>query len=159
MLASLLLVVSFWVNPAMNTARSGADFVHYIEELSDPNRELGFVAFKEQYLLNAKRTIVHFGHARWREAEQEAFDAAHWLHRDQRRQLVVTDFARDLCFSQAQARPLGTANRIDWFLVEGSADVACVERGRSSSAQTYLAPGSPECIGCSGRRLAPRPEH
>lgn len=141
-LASVLLVISFWVNPAINSARSGADFVRRIEEAADPARELGFVAFKEQYLLNARRPIVHFGHARWREADQEAFDAARWISRDQRRQLVVNAFARDLCFSQTHVIPLGVANRTDWFLIEGSPDVSCVLRGHSEPAQTYSATAS-----------------
>jgi 4-amino-4-deoxy-L-arabinose transferase-like glycosyltransferase len=156
-LVSVLLVVSFWVNPAMNAAHSGMDFVHRIERVSDPTRELGLVAFKEQYLLNARRPIVHFGHARWREREQEAFDAALWLSRDQRRQLVVTNFARNLCFSQAQVTSLGDANRTDWFLVEGSPERSCIERGHAGLARTYVAPGSPSCIGCSEPRAAVNP--
>ena len=89
-LASVLLVVSFWVNPAMNSARSGADFMRRVEQTADPVRELGIVAAKEQYLLNAQRPIVHFGSRRWREGEQEAFDAARWLSRSPGRQLIVS---------------------------------------------------------------------
>ena len=138
-LASTLLVISFLVNPSMNSAQSGADFVHRVEQLADPARELGIVAFKEQYLLNARRRIVHFGHARWREAEQEAFDAARWLSHGQRRQLVVSAYVKDLCFSQAQSTQLGVANRVSWFLVNGDPDTACIDRGRFDAAQAYLA--------------------
>jgi 4-amino-4-deoxy-L-arabinose transferase-like glycosyltransferase len=142
-LAGVLLVVSFWANPALNTARSGADFMRHVEQVADPARELGFIAFKEQYLLTARRTVVHFGHARWREADQEAFDAANWLSRNPRRQLVVTAFARERCFSQAHATPLGAANRAEWFLVEGSADRSCIERGSAEPVHVYLARSVP----------------
>jgi hypothetical protein len=138
-LASVLLIISSWVNPSMNSAQSGANFIDRVERVSDPARELGFIAFKEQYLLNARRPIVHFGHARWREAEQEAYDAARWLSGDGRRQLVVSAYAKDLCFPQTNSTSLGMANRIAWFLVEGSPEASCVDRGRSDAAQTYHA--------------------
>lgn len=138
-LASVLLVVSFWANPAMNTARSGADFMHRVEQLADPERELGFIAFKEQYLLNARRTVVHFGHARWRAPEQEALDAASWLSRNPRRQLVVNAAARDRCFCNAHQTPLGAANGSEWFLVDGRADISCIEHGRAEPVYIYLA--------------------
>jgi 4-amino-4-deoxy-L-arabinose transferase-like glycosyltransferase len=142
-LASVLLIVSFWVNPAMNSARSGADLVHRIEQVSDPGRELGFVGFKEQYLLNLRRPVVHFGHARWREVEQEAFDAAQWLSHDMQRQLIVNDYVRNLCFPEAHSASLGVSSRTAWFLVEGRPARSCVDRGRSERAQTYVASRSP----------------
>jgi hypothetical protein len=137
-LAGMLLVVSFWVNPVMNEARSSRQFVNLIERTADPRRELGIVAFKEQYFLNIRRPIVHFGHARWREAEQEAADAASWLAQDAQRQLIVTESARTQCFQQARAQDLGSANRIRWFLVEGAADPSCVGRGKPGVAREYV---------------------
>ena len=138
-LASVLLVISFWLNPAMNSDQSGAHFVQRVEQLSDPTWELGFVAFKEQYLLNVRRPVVHFGHARWREAAQEAFDAARWLNSNERRQLVVSAHVKELCFPKAHSTALGVANRVSWFLVEGGPEPSCVDRGRSEAAQTYFA--------------------
>src|SRR5690606_520836 len=97
LLATALLTVSYWVNPKMNAIRSGAAFIARVEQIDDPNDELGFVGFKEQYLLNVHRPIVHFGHARWREADQEAADAALWLSGSQDRQLVVNEYTRQQC--------------------------------------------------------------
>jgi 4-amino-4-deoxy-L-arabinose transferase-like glycosyltransferase len=141
-LASVLLVVSFWVNPAMNDVRSGKTFVAQVERKADPARVLGWVAFKEQYLLAVRRPVVHFGHARWREAEQEAADAALWLSMDASRQLVVSDSVRTLCFSAAHAQSIGTANRIAWFVVSGAADPRCVARGKPGVARSYSPPGT-----------------
>ena len=141
-LAGALMIVSFWVNPAMNDVRSGRSFVTRVESTADPSRELGWVAFKEQYLLNAARPVVHFGHARWREAEQEAADAALWLSQDPSRQLVVSDRVRGACFSAARAAPVGSANDIDWFVVSGEADPGCVARGKPGVARSYAPPGT-----------------
>lgn len=139
-LATLLLVVSYWINPAMNPIRSGSAFIDRVEEHDDPDAELGFVAFKEQYLLNVHRPIVHFGHARWREAEQEAADAALWLSRSDRRQLVVDERVREMCFAGASAEPLGTANRKQWYIVRGQANADCVARGNEAAVYHYAPP-------------------
>ena len=129
------------MNPQLNDTRSGAAFVARIEQVANPRHELGLVAFKEQYVLNAHRPIVHFGHARWREAEQEMADAALWLSEKPGRQLVINDYARTACFSNAPVQSLGQANRIEWYLVSGGADPSCVARGKPGAAHYYLPPG------------------
>ncbi|HEX7116525.1 MAG TPA: glycosyltransferase family 39 protein [Steroidobacter sp.] len=137
-----LLTVSFWINPVMNAARSGAEFVARIEQAADPKRELGLIAFKEQYLLHLHRPVVHFGHARWREAEQEMADAARWLVAAPARQLVVPKSALETCFRNAAVTALGTANRVDWFLVRGAAAEECVARGQPDAVWHYTPPTS-----------------
>lgn len=139
-LATVLLVVSYWINPVMNPIRSGSAFIVRVEERDDPDAELGFVAFKEQYLLNVHRPIVHFGHARWREPEQEAADAALWLSRSDRRQLVVSERIRELCFAGASAESLGMANRAQWYIVRGQASEECVARGKEAAVYHYAPP-------------------
>jgi 4-amino-4-deoxy-L-arabinose transferase-like glycosyltransferase len=139
-LATVLLVVSYWVNPVMNPIRSGSVFIVRVEEHDDPDAELGFVAFKEQYLLNVHRPIVHFGHARWREAEQEAADAALWLSGSDQRQLVVSENIRELCFAATSAEPLGSANRIEWYIVRGQPNADCVARGKAAAVYHYAPP-------------------
>jgi 4-amino-4-deoxy-L-arabinose transferase-like glycosyltransferase len=139
-IAIALLIVSFWVNPQLNDARSGESFVARIEQAADPRHELGLVAFKEQYVLQARRPIVHFGHARWREADQEMADAALWLSARPGRQLVINDEARAACFSNAPTQSLGTANRSGWHLVREGADPSCVARGKRHAEHYYLPP-------------------
>lgn len=144
-LTVVLLIISFWINPVMNDARSGREFIERVEGTANRDAPLGFVAFKEQYLLNVRRPIVHFGHARWREGEQEAMDAARWLSETPRAQLVVSKASFDLCFKNASAQSLGRANRIEWFLIQGAAERHCVDHGAPNLAQFYnpiaLAPG------------------
>ncbi len=137
-LTATLLIVSFWANPQLNAARSGAEFVARIERAANPQEELGLVAFKEQYVLSAHRSIVHFGHARWREADLEMADAALWLSEKPGRQLVINDIARKFCFSNAPVQSLGQANRMEWYLVTGGADRSCIARGKPGAAYYYL---------------------
>ena len=136
-LAVVLLTLSYWINPALDDARSGKAFIARVERLADANAEIGFVAFKEQYLLQAQRPLVHFGHARWREGDQEGADAALWLSQDPRRQLVVSSQTRDQCFAEAQSTALGQANRVQWFIVRGRANAGCVSRGKEITVYRY----------------------
>lgn len=139
-LATVLLVIGYWVNPVMNPVRSGSAFIKRVEQMDDPGAELGFVSFKEQYLLNVHRPIVHFGHARWRETAQEAADAALWLSGSDRRQLVVSEKIRQACFARAAAKSLGSANRIQWYIVRGEANADCVARGKEAALYHYAPP-------------------
>ncbi len=139
-LTTMLLIVSFWINPQLNDARSGKSFVAGIEQAADPQHELGLVAFKEQYVLLVRRPIVHFGHARWREEAQEMADAALWLAEGPGRQLVINDKARAACFSNAPTQSLGNANRSGWYLVREGADPSCVARGKRHAEHYYLPP-------------------
>ena len=106
-LAVMLIVVSVWINPGMNDARSGRCFVREVEAASSGIRELGLVAYKEQYLLRLTRPTVNFGHGRWREPVPEARDAAAWLAAGEDRALLLTDTTRGYCFKQTQAREVG----------------------------------------------------
>jgi hypothetical protein len=136
----VLLIVSVWINPAMNAVRSGKAFIERVEQAADPNAPLGFVAFKEQYLLQAGRPVVHFGHARWREGQQETMDAARWLAESPTHQLVVNRASLEQCFRAADRKSLGLANRTEWFLVAGSTDPRCVREGMPNLAQEYRPP-------------------
>ena len=139
-LAVVLLAVSYWVNPVLNDAQSAKSFIARVEGFADATADLGFVGFKEQYLLQAHRPLVHFGHARWREADQEAADAALWLSKDTHRQLVVNGRTQERCFADAQSTPLGMANRMQWFIVRGNANPECVARGKEIVVYRYTPP-------------------
>jgi 4-amino-4-deoxy-L-arabinose transferase-like glycosyltransferase len=141
-IATCVLVVSFWVNPKMNASRSSAAFIARVEATADPQHELGLVAFKEQYVLNAQREIVHFGHARWRDADLEMADAALWLTEGAGRQLLISEPARAACFKDAQLQPMGSANDTQWYIVRDGADPVCVAHGKRGSARSYLPPGA-----------------
>jgi hypothetical protein len=75
-IAVVLVTAGLVVNPRIDAARSGRDFMERVEAVSAGIAELGLVGAKEQYLLELRRPSVNFGHARWREKEQEAADGA-----------------------------------------------------------------------------------
>jgi len=132
-LCEVLLVVSFVINPQIDESRSGADLMREVEAMTPAGKQLGVVGYKEQYLLQLNRPSTNFGHARWREADQEAADAALWLSQDHDRLLLVDDYVLGKCFSAASAREVGIASRTRWFLVGGDANPACVAQGRTAA--------------------------
>src|SRR5262249_24347648 len=62
--AASFLVVSFWLNPLINDARSGARLMRHVQAMATDVGELGLVAYREQYLLYVTRPVTTFGHAR-----------------------------------------------------------------------------------------------
>jgi 4-amino-4-deoxy-L-arabinose transferase-like glycosyltransferase len=142
-LAALLVVVGFVINPSIDAHRSGRAFIERVEQLSRDADELGLVGAKEQYLRQLTRPIVNFGHARWREREAEAADAAVWLAERPGRVLLMESRVRDLCFSDATAIEVGRANRRHWLLVSGMPNDDCILRGDPSRARRYVPLNAP----------------
>jgi 4-amino-4-deoxy-L-arabinose transferase-like glycosyltransferase len=136
-LAIVWLISGWWIMPSMNGVRSARNFTESLERAADPDRELGLLAYKEQFLLYLQRPSVNFGHARWREESQEAFDAAAWLAADPRRQLLVPDQFVALCFAPAKREEIGEASDQTWWLVSGAPDSHCVGEGDLHRARTY----------------------
>jgi hypothetical protein len=138
-LAAVLVTVGLFVYPRIDAVRSGRAFMERVAEASRGSEELGLVGAKEQYLLQLRRPSVNFGHARWREKDQEAADAAAWFAAKAGRALLVDGKARTLCFANARSSEVGRANRQTWYLVTaGEADPGCVERGDLRRARLYI---------------------
>jgi 4-amino-4-deoxy-L-arabinose transferase-like glycosyltransferase len=142
-LAVLLVTIGYAVAPRIDAVRSGRAFMEEVELAAAGVAELGLVGAKEQYLLELRRPSYNFGHARWREQDAEAADAAAWLTARPGRALLVHEHALELCFRNAQVQELGRANRSHWFLVTGGAvDADCVERGDLRKARLYIPPNA-----------------
>ena len=137
-LTCVLVFTGTVVYPGLNAVRSAREFTERVERATVGIRELGLVQPKEQYLLQIRRPVYNFGHARWRDKEGEAADAARWLVADPSRALVVDKRLRERCFASAYALDLGKANRRHWFLVKGAPDPRCVEAGDPSAARYYV---------------------
>lgn len=137
LLAAVVVVQGYWINPMMNGSRSGRDFVEALDRAAPPPAEVGLVAYKEQYLLQVRRPVTNFGHRRGFDPEQEDRDAARWLNAAPGRALVVSGRRLEPCFSASPAEPLVHANREDWYLVRAPADAACVAAGKASAALYY----------------------
>ena len=142
-LAAILMTAGFVVYPAIDEVRSGRGFMEQVAAASSGIAELGLVGAKEQYLLELERPSFNFGHARWREKEVEAADAAAWFAARPGRGLLADAKTVELCFTGMEMQPLGRANRQHWFLITGgAADASCVERGDLRRARLYIPPNA-----------------
>ncbi len=142
-LAAFLATAGFVVYPRIDEVRSGRGFMQEVAQASAGIDQLGLVGPKEQYLLELERPSFNFGHARWREKEAEAADAAAWFAARPGRALLVDEKTLALCFAGTQSQALGRANRQHWFLVTGGgADDDCVSRGDLRRARLYIPPNA-----------------
>ena len=139
-LAAVALVWSYWITPSIDGQRSARDFMRTAQTLVAADTDLGLVAYKEQFLLYLNRPIVNFGHARWREGEQEAYDASAWLNDAPGRALLVPESLLTPCFVGTSKQPAGESSGDRWVLVRGEAERACVEKGNRSRAIRYRPP-------------------
>jgi len=141
-LVAILATVGFVVYPRIDDLRSGRALMERLEQASAAYPELGLASPKEQYLLELRRPSYNFGHARWRERDAEAADAAAWLAERPGRALLVEKRALEACFSGAEATDLGRANRQQWYLVSGAPDPDCVRRGNRGASRLYIPPNA-----------------
>jgi 4-amino-4-deoxy-L-arabinose transferase-like glycosyltransferase len=142
-LAAILVTTGIVIYPRIDDVRSGRAFMAEVEQASAGIEELGLVGAKEQYLLELERPSVNFGHARWREKEAEAADAAAWFAARPGRALLVHEKTLAICFKDNEAREVGRANRQHWFLVTGgNADPDCIARGDLRRARLYIPPNA-----------------
>jgi len=140
--ACLTVSWGFGIAPQINGERSASSFVAAMLAKVPPEKELGLLAYKEQFLLYLDRDTVNFGHARWREGDAEAFDAARWLAGDARRVLLVPEHFIATCFAENPRILAGESSDDEWWLVSGEPDPDCVRRGDPSKIFRYPSAGS-----------------
>jgi 4-amino-4-deoxy-L-arabinose transferase-like glycosyltransferase len=139
-LACLTVTWGFGIAPQINGERSASTFVRQMLAQVPPGRELGLVAYKEQFLLYLDRETVNFGHARWREGDAEVFDAARWLAGGSERMLLVPGHFIERCFAGAQRQFAGESSDDRWYLVSGMPAADCVASGNTGKVIRYPAP-------------------
>ena len=159
-LAAVLVTIGLAIYPRIDAVRSCRAFMARVEQASADIPELGLAGAKEQYLLQARRPVTTFGHARWWEKEVEAADAAAWLAAGEGRGVLIGSVGREACFSAAEAADVGRANREHWFVVDRSAGRG-LRRPRRPRPRTALRPGARAGVKRSkgGLHLRHQPEH
>jgi hypothetical protein len=81
---------------------------------------LGLVAWKEQNLLQAQGPVEEFGFRK--PVDQQLRAGIAWMAAaPESRRLFVLEDALDACVLKARGRPVGTANRRTWWLLDSSA--------------------------------------
>lgn len=138
-LASLTVCWGLLIAPAMNAERSTSAFMARALQLAPRDQPLALVAYKEQFLLYLDRETWNFGHRRWREGPQEAYDAAAWLNAAPKRVLLLPEAALTPCFVNARRSLVGEASRDQWYLIEGRAATECAKQGDAARAIRYPA--------------------
>jgi 4-amino-4-deoxy-L-arabinose transferase-like glycosyltransferase len=137
-LACLAVVWSYGITPQLDSERSGRGFIEAVVAQVPAEKELAFVGYKEQFFLYAKRPTVSFGHRRWVEGPQEAYDAAAWIERSPGRVVLIEANTAKECFSSSPQREAGNTSGDRWLLVEAPANPACVARGDADRARRYV---------------------
>lgn len=137
LLAIVVIVQGYWINPMMNGARSGRDLMQALDQTVPDAREVGLVGYREQFLLQLRRPVNNFGHRRFSDPGQENRDAARWLNEAPGRILVLDGERLAPCFGGSPRRLLGHAHRHDWYLVEAPADATCAAAGRPENVLYY----------------------
>jgi 4-amino-4-deoxy-L-arabinose transferase-like glycosyltransferase len=143
-LAGVAIVWSYGLAPAIDGERSGRDFTRRMLAQVSRDETLGLYAYKEQFLLYLDRSTVNFGHSRWKEGLQEAYDASAWLAGGADRVLLIPDHMIEPCFAGTSNRPAGFASGGTWLLARGRPADRCVRQGDASRALRYRPPVPPE---------------
>jgi 4-amino-4-deoxy-L-arabinose transferase-like glycosyltransferase len=143
-LAGVAIVWSYGITPVIDSERSARGFMKQMLPLVPPDQTLGLYSYKEQFLLYLDRPIVNFGHSRWREGEQEAYDASVWLSGGKDRVLLIPEPAVTPCFVGTSKEPAGFSSGDRWLLVRGTPAEACLRKGDASRAIRYQPPVAPE---------------
>jgi 4-amino-4-deoxy-L-arabinose transferase-like glycosyltransferase len=134
------LAFGWWLAPRIDATRSSAKLIAATEADLAPDEALGIVRYREQFLLQARRPITHFGYRR-ADTEAELHDAVGWLAASARRRLLVDDDSLRRCFRTEGQQPVGFAAGHHWYLVrEQDLSGACPTTGPLDQAVVYRSP-------------------
>lgn len=113
----------FWVGlstlvaPTLDATRSGRDLIRQIESQAAPQTEMGFVGWPEQFLLQWKGSLTHFGYRRNDQAS-ETIDSARWLSASSERRVVLPQEWLEPCFEPDEVVAIGRAHRRNWVIAD-----------------------------------------
>ena len=143
---------ALWIYPQLNGTRSPADLMAEAERISGPDAWLAMPDFDEEFMLQARQPLVHFG--RDTPLEDQFTRAFAWLQEAPAQRWMLTEQRqRDSlgCVELDRAIDLGHQNRDDWWLIPGTAFAAC--RGDAAAGPLHVAPTSLIGAGDGGRGL------
>lgn len=136
---------SLWIYPQLNGTRSPADLMSEVARLVGPEGWVGMPDFDEEFLLQARQPMVHFG----RETAHPAqFGRAFaWIQAQPQQRWLLTEQSKvDLlaCVAREQAIDLGHQNGDLWWLIPGTAFAGC--RGDPAAGPLHVVPTSLESL-------------
>jgi hypothetical protein len=89
-----------------------------VERRLADDTELGLVDWTEQFLLQARRPVFHFGYRR--NPDEEIREAVQWLSASVQRSILLPDRLAVRCFEQDALQVVGRAHRRIWVLADAS---------------------------------------
>lgn len=138
-LAVFWLSWSTWGYQLMDPARSPRDLMQEIVAQTGPEAWLAMPAFDEEFVLQARQPMVHFG---YHTPDDDQFRRAFaWLHEAPGERWMLVPQHRDeevACADLTRTRDLGVQNSEAWWLIPGGAFDAC--SGDAGAAPLYVAP-------------------
>lgn len=118
-LTGIWLLYGFWAYPVLNDSRSARGVMTEAGRIIGPDGEMALLGWQPQNKLMADREVTVFGFLRPR-AEQEIAAVA-WLREAPGRQVFAQRRSLAACFHVDKARPVGKANRRQWYLAGADA--------------------------------------
>lgn len=138
-IAGTWLLLCTWGYVLLDPVRSAGELMAEVSTHLGPHDELAIIDFREQQLLQADRSVVHWGYHD--DVQAQVDDAARWLMAGDSRHLLVAESAAMPCFGNDVGTWLGHRHRRDWRLVT-AADIptgtACAQP--SSQVTRYESP-------------------
>lgn len=119
-MTTLWIGLSVFVYPAINDVRSGKFIIDKVAAELPEGYSLGFVGWREQFLLHWDKPAVHFGYRRHDDLA-ESSDAANWLSGSSNRRLLLPGNMIDPCFDRSRILDVGLAHRSEWYLAGADA--------------------------------------
>jgi hypothetical protein len=118
--AMLWFVYGIGLAPSLDASSSARALMQRAAAAIGPQSDLGFVAWREQNLLQADRAVTEFGFKRsWRAQWR---DAADWIAAaPHRRWLMTRKDALVDCVDRSAVIDIGRSNRRDWVVLPGTA--------------------------------------
>jgi 4-amino-4-deoxy-L-arabinose transferase-like glycosyltransferase len=117
--ALVWLCAGWIVMPQLDADRSSSAFMARVAAELDPAEELGILAWREQFVLQADRPVKTFGYGR-RDMDQEAREGAVWLAERPGRALLIADDHLP-CFISVRMPELMWHARRQWYLARADA--------------------------------------
>jgi 4-amino-4-deoxy-L-arabinose transferase-like glycosyltransferase len=106
------------IAPLLDADRSGRSLMSGVERRLADDTELGLVDWTEQFLLQARRPVFHFGYRR--NPDEEIREAVQWLSASVQRSILLPDRLAVRCFEQDALQVVGRAHRRIWVLADAS---------------------------------------
>jgi 4-amino-4-deoxy-L-arabinose transferase-like glycosyltransferase len=142
-MATLMLLWSYAVNPQIDGERSARTFVEGVLQKVPRDQALAFMGYKEQFLLYLDRPVYNFGHRRWLEGPKESYDASRWLNDAPNRVLLIPGDQLQPCFAASPHILGGKASGEEWLLVRAPASLDCASQGNPRNVIRYEPPANP----------------